>query len=232
MIVNDQDLELMEQWLDGELTEPQAEALRQRIAGEPQLAQVLDRLRGDRKMRAEIFAVLEPTHHDVDAMINNVRRAVRKEEVWAWRVRMLRQVSGVAAAIAMVFTAGWISRSKLHVGPITEPIKLSSPAILVYVPTPSATPVQPAAPDNTGTAAFTAFPRGRDGFSTMRPTYKIVLADPMNRAIAAKDLEDIGSVEDVQRVWTEFVSFVNHRQPPSATQPIRPQPNLVNQPGQ
>ena len=124
MAVTDQDLELMEQWLDGELPEGQTEALRARISSEPEMGQVLDRLRGDRHMRSQIFAALEPTNHDVDALINNVRGAVRKEEVWAWRYRALRQVSGIAAAVAMVFTAGWISRSKLHVGPLPESINL------------------------------------------------------------------------------------------------------------
>jgi hypothetical protein len=232
MAVTDQELELMEQWLDGELPEGQAEALRARISGEPELAQVVDRLRGDRKMRAAIFSALEPANHDVDALINNVRRAVRKEEVWGSRMRILRNVSGVAAALAMVFFAGWISRSKLHVGPLPESINLPSPAIVVYVPNPSAGPTPANAPaENVGTGSLASYPRASDGFSAQRPKFKIVLADPMGRGIHSKDLEGVGNVADAQRLWVEFVNFANKHPGPPATQPLRPpQPTLVDQP--
>src|SRR5262245_53586006 len=128
MSVTENDLEMMEALLDGELPEEQASALRQRMSTEPALAGVMDRLRSDRQLRAKLWQTLEPTAHDSDALINNVRIAVRKDELWGRRVRVLRSVSGIAASLALVFTAGWISRGKLHYGPIAEPINLPSPA--------------------------------------------------------------------------------------------------------
>jgi hypothetical protein len=238
MAVNEHDLELMEQWLDGELPEPQAEALRARLTSEPQLAQVLDRLRGDRKMRADVFAALEPANHDVDSLINNVRRAVRKEEVWAWRYRTLRQITGVAAAVAMVFTAGWISRSKLHVGPLPSSINLPSPAVFVTrdasattagVSTTSQPEVAPV-PSNPGPGGVGSTVRvnmvDRNGFTRNRPTFKVFVVDPRNVIIGWKELENVG---DANRLGVEFANFMNGR-PPAPGQPPAEPPTMVNEP--
>jgi hypothetical protein len=109
-------VELLELWLDGELPEDQSEALRQRLSAEPALAQALDALRGERQIRARVWQALEPGDTDVESLVSSVRRSVMKEEVWASRLRTLRNVSGIAASIAIVFLAGWISRGRLSVG--------------------------------------------------------------------------------------------------------------------
>src|SRR5262245_10159106 len=97
--ISEQDLELLETLLDGELPEEQATALRQRVASDPQLSQALDRIRAERAMRQEIWRELQPQETQVAALISGVRSAIRREEVWAKRHRALRYVSGLAACI-------------------------------------------------------------------------------------------------------------------------------------
>jgi hypothetical protein len=113
MSVSDHDLETLETWLDGELTEEQADALRRRLSTEPALAQIADQLRSDRQLRASAWAGLD-SGGDVEALIARVRRENRKHELWSGRLQTLRQVSGIAAAIVLMFGAGWISRSRLE----------------------------------------------------------------------------------------------------------------------
>src|SRR3954447_20497797 len=121
MSVTENDLETLEELLDGELPVELADQLRRRLSDEPELAQAMDRLRGDRQMRAAMWVSLEPSDKQVESVISSVRREVRKHELWSQRLRMFRSVSGIAAAIVMVFTAGWISSRRLQFGTTPQP---------------------------------------------------------------------------------------------------------------
>jgi hypothetical protein len=112
MSVSEHDLELLETWLDGELADEQVDALRRRLSHEPALAQMADQLRADRQLRASAWQGLD-RGGDIESLIARVRRDNRKQEVWTSRLQTLRQVSGIAAAIVLMFGAGWISRSRL-----------------------------------------------------------------------------------------------------------------------
>lgn len=121
MPISDNDLQVMEEWLDGELPEGQVEALRRRLSSEPDLAQAMQRIRDERQARSRLFTLLEPGDAEAETQIGQLRRAVRREDVWALRVRGLQKVASLAAAIVVVFMAGWISRERLQVGPTQRP---------------------------------------------------------------------------------------------------------------
>lgn len=120
MPITDNDLQMLEELLDGELPEGQTETLRRRLSSEPELAQTMDRLRSDRQMRARLFTMLEPTDQESESLVFEVRRGVRREDVWSSRMRSVRQLTKLAAAIVIVFMAGWLSRERLVVGPAQQ----------------------------------------------------------------------------------------------------------------
>ena len=104
--MSDNDLETLEVWLDGELSEEQVESLRRRLSVEPELSQTLDRLRSDRQIRAGIFQAMEPSAAEIETLVANARRGVRKEDLINSRLRALRNVASIAACMAVVFMAG------------------------------------------------------------------------------------------------------------------------------
>jgi len=61
MPVNDNDIELLDTYLDGELPVDQCEALWRRFSDEPELALELERCRADRTIRQTVFASMEPS---------------------------------------------------------------------------------------------------------------------------------------------------------------------------
>jgi anti-sigma factor RsiW len=105
-MTHDHDVEQLEALLDGELTDHEAAALRARVASDPALAEALDRLRGERDMRALVWRAMEPRDAQVTAVINSVRAGVRRDQAWNNRLRALRYVSGLAACIMLGFMLG------------------------------------------------------------------------------------------------------------------------------
>jgi hypothetical protein len=145
MSVSDHDLEMLETWLDGELSEEQADALRRRISNDTALAQMADQLRSDRQLRAHAWQGLD-SGGDIEALIANVRRANRKNELWGSRLQALRQVSGIAAAVVLMFGAGWISRSRLSTSPDSPPAAVATNINATSSTNPGQSNKQPAAP--------------------------------------------------------------------------------------
>ena len=103
---NEYELEQLETLLDGELPDDEAATLRARIASDPALAEALDRLRGERDMRALVWHAMEPRDEQVAALADHVRTEIRRDAVWNKRRRALRYVSGLAACILIGFLMG------------------------------------------------------------------------------------------------------------------------------
>ncbi|HEV8291363.1 MAG TPA: hypothetical protein VGP94_05550 [Tepidisphaeraceae bacterium] len=105
-MIEDGDLELLEALLDNELTAEQSEQLRARLANEPALAAELERLRSERKLRAEMFSSLEGGEEAV------VERALSqidvRQERRSQQVRRLRYAMAAAALIVIGFLVGWM----------------------------------------------------------------------------------------------------------------------------
>src|SRR6478672_11196699 len=81
MSVTEHDLELLESYLDDELTGRELEALRKRLSTEPQLASAIDELRSQREMRQQFFSACTPDEASVQRLIRSVNREVTREVV-------------------------------------------------------------------------------------------------------------------------------------------------------
>jgi hypothetical protein len=194
MSISENELETLELWLDGELPEDQTEALRRRLSAEPQLAEALDRLRGDRQLRTRAWQSLEPGDGEVETLVTSVRRSVRKEELLTNRLRILSRVAGLAASLAIVFTIGWVSRERIHVGSADQTTVAQSLDPSTLVPPSSA---------GIGSASIVYDPQVPPP-SMRLPGYRLALVDPRNRVIGMKEFR---SAQDVQSFLDQMAQF-------------------------
>lgn len=80
MTVNPQDIELLEAYLDQELSESEVRSLDERLAGDATLQRALDRLRSHRELRvAAMSAVFDTDSASVDRLVASVREAQQDE---------------------------------------------------------------------------------------------------------------------------------------------------------
>lgn len=120
MSVPETDLELLETWLDGELSPSEAEALSRRLEGEPGLRGALEALRGERALRAAVWSTCEPSELSVERLMGRVDRKItawERRSDWVFRIR-------VASAAAACILVGWIGRGIFQpgVGPAPAPV--------------------------------------------------------------------------------------------------------------
>jgi hypothetical protein len=116
MSVVEVDVEILEAFLDGGLSEAQAEAVRQRLASDPTFSHALNELIAERDTRDRFYATLQ--RHDsaedqvVGRLLGGVERALdqheRREMARSDRRRMARYISAAAACVLFSFSAGWI----------------------------------------------------------------------------------------------------------------------------
>lgn len=207
MAVSEQDLEILELWLDGELTDEQIEALRRRLAREPELAQMLDRLRADRQLRARLWQSLMPADSEVESLVLCVRSAIHRRLLWSQRLAVLRRVSAVAASIVLVFMAGWISHDRLQIRPRLQASSPSSDSQLASDNSSSGQIQFFTPPEGSSFVSFPTDPR-----TTIRPgRYVVQVVDPLGRPIAVQYLDE---VVDPWK-FTEELSRLQRRQPRS-----------------
>src|SRR5437588_2328977 len=101
--IAENDLILLESYLDDELSSLETEALRQRLANDAALSAALADLRSQRELRRQVFAGFEPSEASVENVIARVGSKVDSQMIWAERARSLRFVSGVAAMLLLGF---------------------------------------------------------------------------------------------------------------------------------
>ena len=106
MSLSDNDLELLESYLDDELTGRELDSLRQRLSAEPALTSALDDLRSQRQMRQDFFAVCEPDEASVHRLMTSVNKSVTRDLVWSQRSRSLSWIGSLAACLLVGFTVG------------------------------------------------------------------------------------------------------------------------------
>src|SRR5689334_2887682 len=107
---NETDLELLESYLDDELSSLEHDALQQRLSRDPALAGALDELRAQRALRRSLFARLEPDDATVQRVVSAIDQKVENHVVWTARARSLRWLSGVAATLLIGFLGGYVFR--------------------------------------------------------------------------------------------------------------------------
>jgi hypothetical protein len=111
MAVHDNDIELLNSYLDGELPVPECEGLWRRLAVEPELTAELDRLRTEHDVRQTVWASLEPTDQSVARTAHQVFKAARRSELVSMFNRGMLLVSSIAALVLVGFSIGWMERS-------------------------------------------------------------------------------------------------------------------------
>lgn len=243
MSISDQDLENLEELLDGELAEEQAQSLRRRMSSEPELAVMMDRLRADRQVRGNLFISLEPSVREVEPLLAELRRSVRKEELWGQRLRSIRNLTSVAAAIGFVFMTGWIARDRLRVG--TPQIQQGNPAQIVAMQqqpnlrpqqqgntqlvstVPGEEPIRFVTPGGGLNLAGNGTPQlVNDG----KHVYQVQFVDPSGRLIAVRQIDVQGNPQQFMDQLPQFRPNMAAPARPSRTDPV--QVNHVEPAGQ
>ncbi len=103
MAVSEQEVELLESYLDDALAMGEVEALRARLASDPEWVAALDQIRAERALRKELFAALEPNDDAVAALVSSVRTSIgRRRRLASW-LRPMRYVAAAAACLVLGF---------------------------------------------------------------------------------------------------------------------------------
>src|SRR4051812_42070648 len=116
MSVSETDLELLETYLDDQLSAEEGDALRRRLASEPALVAAMDQLRQERELRRDVYASME-SDRGTDHVVRAVRAAATREIVRGGRMRILRQVSAAAACLVVGLLGGWMWRGSAPEAP-------------------------------------------------------------------------------------------------------------------
>ena len=132
MALSENDLQLLDSYLDDELASQECEALRKRLSSEPELAEAMDQVRFERDARKQFFHALDPDEADVARLNNAIHRNVAREIIWTKRARALRTVSGIAACLLIGFSGGYLFRGKAAAP--TQPLANSSANREIYFP--------------------------------------------------------------------------------------------------
>jgi anti-sigma factor RsiW len=113
------DLESLETYLDGALSDGEAEALRQRLSTDADLSAALKELRLQRATRQAVWASLEPDPATAERFNWRIRGAIADQERACesnpWRFGRIGSVA--AACIVFGFFAGWMGRGNPAAGP-------------------------------------------------------------------------------------------------------------------
>ena len=116
--MTDQDLELLDQYLDGALSDDEERALETRLRAEPALAAELSRLKSDRDLRKLMWQGIETgVERSVQPLLMRVEAALDRRENWKMRIARFRVPAAAAACILVGFMAGWVGRTSPMAGP-------------------------------------------------------------------------------------------------------------------
>jgi len=122
MSLSDPDLEMLESYLDGELSGSEGDALIDRLRREPQLAGALETLKGERAVRVAIWQSCEPSEASVERLMGRVERKIDNHWMWTRRLSKLRVLSGAAACILVGVLMGYAGRGQNQPGRADQPM--------------------------------------------------------------------------------------------------------------
>lgn len=134
--VPDDDLDLLESYLDDALDEAQTQSLRARLAEEANLAAALRQLREERSQRQGFFQSIEPTPREIEQLVSSIRTAATKRRWWQDQMRLVRVGSAMAACLVIAGFAGVVYRSASR-----SPVS-TTPLISNVSATPNSYPVE------------------------------------------------------------------------------------------
>jgi anti-sigma factor RsiW len=110
MAVNENDIDLLLDYLDRELPVSDCEGLWRRLAVETDLAAELERLRADAALRGQVWSSLEPDDQTDRILQTSILRAAWRDDWMSGVRRILRVGIAAAACILFGFTVGWFGR--------------------------------------------------------------------------------------------------------------------------
>ena len=109
--LTDQDLELLEAYVDGELSGADEEELRRRLDAERGLAAALETLRAEAHVRTQVWKGYEPDEAAVRRLIERVDASVDRNTIWAHRLSKIRTLSAAAACVVLGVLIGRVTFS-------------------------------------------------------------------------------------------------------------------------
>jgi anti-sigma factor RsiW len=112
MAVTEQDLELLDSYLDDALEIGEVDALRARLNGDGELVAALDQIRRERAARRSFYAGLEPDDAAVGALVSKIQVSAARQKRITARARAVR--SGILAAACLLlgfYARGLIDRA-------------------------------------------------------------------------------------------------------------------------
>ena len=99
--VGDEDLELLEAYLDDALGEDEVRQLRDRLATEPAMATALKMLREERTQRQAFFASIDPTPAEVDKLVGSIKQKALRRRWFRDPQKLLKTVGAMAACVVI-----------------------------------------------------------------------------------------------------------------------------------
>ncbi|MBC8107618.1 MAG: hypothetical protein H7Z14_13590 [Anaerolineae bacterium] len=115
--VSEQDLELLETYLDNELLGDEMNQVRARLKNEPALAIALEQLTRDRQLRHQVFFAMDregaaTARATSDSIGRSLNQAAVREVAWGNRRQILRHACAAAACIVVGLLVGWFGRER------------------------------------------------------------------------------------------------------------------------
>ena len=123
--MSDEDLEILENYLDGALSPREADRVTRRAALDPEWAAALDSLRAERAVRQAVWESGEPDFPAAHAAGRAAVAAAVRSDRYVRLARLFRRVSGVAAGVLIAFAGGWVARG-LRSSPAPAPAQVMS----------------------------------------------------------------------------------------------------------
>src|SRR6476661_5708872 len=114
--MTDQDLELLDAYLDGGLSKEEMRAVEARLLSEAGMADELSRQREARQVRAQVWQSMEPSEREVDHFMQRIEKALERRGRFSLVLNNLRVISAAAACILLGFVTGWMGRSQPGLG--------------------------------------------------------------------------------------------------------------------
>ena len=111
--MSDEELEVLENYLDGALSPREADRVARRAALDPECAAALDRLRTERAVRQAVWQSIEPDPAAAHAAGRAALTAAVRFDRRSRLTRHLRRASGVAAGLLIAFAGGWVARGRV-----------------------------------------------------------------------------------------------------------------------
>jgi hypothetical protein len=121
MSVSENDLEMLETYLDGEATAAEEKMLLERLIKEPALAAAMETVRGERQLRMAVWQSCEAGDELVEKLMGRVEKKIDSHWSWTKRLSQLRMVSGAAACILVGVIVGRVEWSRKGAAPAEKP---------------------------------------------------------------------------------------------------------------